>query len=121
MFEHLLVVIDPRAGACRAVALGLRLASCLGARVTVLFVVATPTAGAPFSAPTPSRKAINTGERLFRHIRRMAKATGVSCACRFAFGRDAHMIVREAAVADGCDLILVNAPRLMPSGHDAAY
>jgi len=40
----------------------------------------------------------------------MAAKTGVPCVCRYAFGRDAHAIVREAAIAHQCDLVVFNGP-----------
>ncbi|NID14609.1 universal stress protein [Luteibacter yeojuensis] len=110
MFPHLLVAIDRRASAHRAAALGVRTAACIGARVTVLFVVTLPDEAPPFPDGPGSQSAIDAGERLFRRMRRMANLAGVPCVCRYAFGRDARMIVREAATAHHCDLVLVNAP-----------
>lgn len=120
MFPHLLVAIDRRAGNRRDVALGIRIASSIGARVTVLFVV-TPAQGDAQPAHGPrSQDAIEEGERLFRRVRRIAKTLGVPCVCRFAFGSDAEMIVSEAAAAHHCDLVLFSAPEARVPETDAA-
>jgi nucleotide-binding universal stress UspA family protein len=82
----------------------------LRARVTVLFVVATTGQDAAVDEQHPSHAAVDVGERVFRRVRRMAAKTGVPCVCRYAFGRDAHAIVREAAIAHQCDLVVFNGP-----------
>lgn len=110
LFEHLLVAIDRRSGSCRVAALGLRMACRLRARVTVLFVVATMGPDADPNAQCQSHKAVDTGDRVFRQIRRMAARAGVPCVCRYAFGRDVHAIVREAATTHHCDIVMFNAP-----------
>lgn len=110
MFQHLLVAIDHRAGSYRVAGLGLRVACRLHARVTVVFVVA---AFGQNDSPGPqprSHDAVDVGERMFRQVRRMALRAGVPCVCRYAFGRDAHAIVREAAATHECDLIVFNGP-----------
>lgn len=120
MFPHLLIAIDRRATTRRDIALGFRVASSIGARVTVLFVV-TPAQGDAQPARGPrSQDAIEEGERLFRRVRRLAKALGVPCVCRFAFGSDAEMIVSEAAAAHHCDLVLFSAPEAAVRETDAA-
>ncbi len=110
LFPHLLVAIDGRAGTPRDVALGFRIASRIGARVTVLFIVTPANGGTQPSWGPRSQDAIDAGERLFRHVRQMAATAGVPCVCRYAFGNDAEMIVREASTAHRCDLVLFNAP-----------
>jgi len=110
LIQHLLLAIDRRTGSYRAAAFGVRLAWCFGARVTVLFVVAP---ASPYATPDDephSHEALDVGERVFRRIRRMAAAAGVPCVCLYAFGRNSPMIVSEAAAANQCDLIVLNAP-----------
>lgn len=119
LFQHLLVAIDRRAGAHRTVALSLRVASLLGARVTVLFVVTQPSRAVSATGEHRSHEAINAGERVFRGVRRMASAVGVSCVCLYAFGRDAQMIVNEAATEHHCDLIIINTPETTATANDA--
>ncbi|NII54999.1 universal stress protein [Luteibacter sp. SG786] len=110
LFPHLLVAINGRAGTQRDVALGFRIASRISARVTVLFIVTPANGGTQSSWGPRSQDAVDAGERLFRHVRRMAATAGVPCVCRYAFGNDAEMIVREASTAHRCDLVLFNAP-----------
>lgn len=110
LFQHLLVAIDRRSGSYRVAALGLRMACRFRARVTVLFVVAATGQDAVLDDPRQSHDAVDVGERAFRRVRRMAAKAGVPCVCRYAFGRDAHAIVREAATAHQCDLIVFNGP-----------
>jgi nucleotide-binding universal stress UspA family protein len=110
LIQHLLLALDRRTGSYRTAALGMRLAWCFGARVTVLFIVAPPLPGATRSDEPHSHEAVDIGERVFRRVRRMAAAAGVPCVCRYAFGNDAQMIVSEAATTHQCDLIVLNAP-----------
>lgn len=110
LFQHLLVAIDHRAGSYRAAGLGLRVAFRLRAQVTVVFVVAATAQDDSLDPRPHSHHAVDVGERVFRQIRRMALRAGVQCVCRYAFGRDAHAIVREAAAANHCDLIVFNGP-----------
>lgn len=111
MFQHLLLAIDRRDGSFRMAVLGLRLAWCLGARVTVVYVVPTQRTGdeAP-PAGVRAHDAVMVGDRLFRRVRRLASRAGVPCICRYAFGRDPGSIVSEAAAAHACDLIVLNGP-----------
>ena len=105
LYQHLLVAIDRRFRSHRAAALALRAAWCLGARVTVLFVVASATREGT-AGQTHAHEAVTMGERVFRRVRRMASIAGVPCVCRYAFGRDAQAIVRDAAKAHHCDVVL---------------
>lgn len=112
MFHHLLIVIDNRAKAFRAVLVGMRLARCLAASVTVVFVVpALP--GARGAGSGSSRDTVTHGRTVFERVRRVANALGVACTCRFAFGRDLDAATAEIIERNDCDLVIVStdAPR----------
>ncbi|SEO31912.1 Universal stress protein family protein [Luteibacter sp. UNC138MFCol5.1] len=108
MFRHLLVVVDGRPESFRAVLVGMRLAWCLGARVTILFIVLKrPVPGAP--APGASRIGVGNARTLFQRARRVAKALGVEHAFRFAFGSDESVLIAATVDSQACDLVIVRS------------
>ncbi|URL60103.1 universal stress protein [Luteibacter flocculans] len=120
MFHHLLIVIDDRAKAFRAVLVGLRLARCLAACVTVVFVVpALP--GTREARAGSSRDTVTRGRAVFERVRRVASALGVTCTCRFAFGRDLDATTAEVIERNACDLVIVSTDGLRPVRTKAAW
>lgn len=106
MFRHLLVVIDGRPKAFRAVLVGMRLAWCLGARVTVLFIVHTRRT-TPALAWRTSREDLSRARSLFRRARRVGDTLGVGQAFRFAFGADIGMLIATAVATQACDMVIL--------------
>lgn len=106
MFRHLLVVVDDRPKAFRAVLMALRLGRCLGSRVTLVYVVRR-LRDAHAQSPPSSREGVTRGDVLFARARRVAVRLGVDCACRFAFGYESDGMIAELTTRYASDLVIV--------------
>ena len=117
-YRHILVPTDGSARSRRAVAVALRLAAAVGARVTGFYAVAE---GVPtlfsgdklYGSGVMSREYRNLAKReaqdRLAQLGRQAAAAGVPCRTVWRLARDPWRAILRAARAGGCDLIVMGS------------
>lgn len=119
MYKHILVGVDGSADSRRAAENALSLASSLGSKVTLLFVLEPPRMVAPFgpmdafvtTGPRPTEEQMASVDALLDEL--ASGASGTQVEKRLEVGRPADVLCDQAE-ALGADLVVVGA-----RGHGA--